>query len=315
MASGPNPESFRLHLLWRRWLRPATLIRGHRLKSGLEKLLHYAFVLMLLLAIIAPFAWMFISSIAPQSELTQQPPNWIPENPTLHRYRALFLGVEPGQSLPVASEKFLEALRSSIVVSTVTTIVCIVAGSAAAYALVRLPVPGKQHFMIGMLSAQMLPVIVIIIPLYLVMRSLLLIDTWRGLIFLYSGFLLPTVIWIMVGYFQTVPKELEEAAMIDGCSRVGALLRVVIPLSGPGLVAVAAFAFLSSWNEFFMALIFSASRAKTVTVIVTEFSTQFGVDYGLMATGGVIGSIPPLILAFLLQRYLIQGLTAGAVKG
>jgi multiple sugar transport system permease protein len=176
-------------------------------------------------------------------------------------------------------------------------------------------VPGKRRFMIGILGAQMLPVVVIIIPLYLLMQASQLIDTRRGLILLHSGFMLPTVIWIMHGYFQTIPIELEEAAMIDGCSRVGALLRIVMPLSGPGIVAISAFAFLSSWNEFFMALIMTASRAKTITVIVTEFATQFGIDYGLMATGGVIGSIPPLILAFLLQRYIVQGLTAGAMKG
>jgi len=165
------------------------------------------------------------------------------------------------------------------------------------------------------LGAQMLPIIVIIIPLYLLMQAARLVDTRQGLILLYSGFMLPTVIWIMYSYFQTIPAELEEAAMIDGCSRAGTLLRIVMPLSGPGIVAVAAFTFLSSWNEFFIALIVTASRAKTITVIVTEFATQFGIDYGLMTTGGVIGSIPPLILAFLLQRYIVQGLTAGAMKG
>ena len=103
--------------------------------------------------------------------------------------------------------------------------------------------------------------------------------------------------------------------MIDGCSRLSAFLKVIVPLSGPGVVAVSAFAFLSAWNEFFMALIFTASNAKTITVVVTEFSSQFGTDYGLMATGGVIGSIPPLLLAFLLQKYIVAGLTAGAVKG
>ena len=217
--------------------------------------------------------------------------------------------------MPVATERFVSALINSLLVSSITTLVCIAAGSAAAYALVRLPVPGKQHFLVGMLGAQMLPIIVIIIPLYLLMQATRLVDTRQGLILLYSGFMLPTVIWIMYSYFQTIPAELEEAAMIDGCSRAGTLLRIVMPLSGPGIVAVAAFTFLSSWNEFFIALIVTASRAKTITVIVTEFATQFGIDYGLMTTGGVIGSIPPLILAFLLQRYIVQGLTAGAMKG
>ena len=195
------------------------------------------------------------------------------------------------------------------------TVICIIAGAGAAYALVRLPVPGRQHFLFGMLAAQMMPIIVVIIPLYLVMQTLDWMDTYHGMILLYSGFMLPTVIWIMYSYFQTLPEELEEAAMIDGCSRWQALVRVVMPISGPGLVAVSAFAFLYTWNEFFMALIFTASKTKTITVIVTEFSNQSGIDYGLMMTGGVIGSIPPLIIALLLQRYIVAGLTAGSVKG
>lgn len=290
-------------------------MKRHRLRRGLNWILFYAFVLMLVFAVLAPFAWMVISSISPQVELTRKPPHWIPEEPTLRRFEALIFGPGEGQSMPVATERFVKALVNSLLVSSITTLVCIAAGSAAAYALVRLPVPGRGYFMVGMLGAQMLPIIVIIIPLYLLMQAVRLMDTRQGLILLYSGFMLPTVIWIMYSYFQTIPAELEEAAMIDGCSRAGTLLRIVMPLSGPGVVAVAAFTFLSSWNEFFIALIITASQAKTITVIVTEFATQFGIDYGLMTTGGVIGSIPPLILAFLLQRYIVQGLTAGAMKG
>ena len=290
-------------------------MKWHRLRRGVNWILFYAFVLMLVFAVLAPFAWMVISSISPQVELTKKPPHWIPEEPTLRRFKALIFGPGQGQSMPVATERFVSALVNSLLVSSITTLVCIAAGSAAAYALVRLPVPGRGYFMVGMLGAQMLPIIVIIIPLYLLMQAVRLMDTRQGLILLYSGFMLPTVIWIMYSYFQTIPAELEEAAMIDGCSRAGTLQRIVMPLSGPGVVAVAAFTFLSSWNEFFIALIITASQAKTITVIVTEFATQFGIDYGLMTTGGVIGSIPPLILAFLLQRYIVQGLTAGAMKG
>jgi multiple sugar transport system permease protein len=278
-------------------------------------LVFYALVILLVFAMLAPFIWMIISSISPTSDLAQRPPAWIPENPTFIRYQALIFGPQPGMSLPIAAARFLAALSNSMLIASMTTLVCIFAGTSAAYALVRLPVPGKNKFLFGMLSAQMLPVIVIIIPLFMVMQTLRLYDTWYGMVALYSGFMLPTVIWIMHGYFQTLPEELEEAAMIDGCSRFGALLRVVLPISGPGLVAITAFAFLYTWNEFFMALILTANRAKTITVIVTEFSTQAGIDYGLMMTGGVIGSLPPLILALLLQKYIVAGLTSGAVKG
>ena len=286
-----------------------------RSKYILGRVILYLLVIMLVFALAAPFIWMVISSISPQTELAQTPPHWIPENPTLHRYKALILGPETGQILPAAAEKFLRALTSSMVVSISTTIICALAGTMAAYALARLNIPGENAIMTGTLGAQMLPIITIIIPLYLFMQKVSMMDTWSGLILLYCGFMLPTVIWIMHSYFLTIPKELEEAAMIDGCTPAEALIKVVLPLCGPGLVAVSAFTFLSSWNEFFMALIFSGSHAKTITVIVTEFSSQFGVDFGLMATGGVVGSIPPMILAFLLQRYIVAGLTSGALKG
>lgn len=298
-------------------IRPASsreaAFRGQPHRKTLERVITYIFVFMLVLAVVAPFIWMVISSISPQVELSAKPPHWIPNNPTLARYRALILGSQSGAAIPAATEKFLRGMLSSLVVSVSTTAVCVVAGTMAAYALARLPIPGKPRVLVGILSAQMVPVIVIIIPLYLLLRSLA--DTWTGLIVLYAGFMLPTVIWIMHSYFLSIPESLEEAAMIDGCSRLSALVRVILPLSGPGLVAVSAFTFLSSWNEFFMALIFTGARTKTITVVVTEFSSQFGVDFGLMATGGVIGSLPPLILAFLLQRYIVAGLTAGALKG
>lgn len=286
-----------------------------KVQTIIEKVIVYILVLMVIFAVLAPFLWMLISSISPQTELSAKPPHWIPKTPTLARYRAIFLHTDEVQSLPVGVEKFLQGLVNSLIISSATTVVCVVAGSMAAYASARLAIPGKRHFLFGILGSQMLPVIVIIIPLNIMMQRYNLIDRWYGLVFLYSGFLLPTVIWIMHSYFLSLPRELEEAALIDGCTRLGSLVRIIMPLSGPGVVAVSAFAFLSSWNEFFMALIFTASKAKTITVVVTEFSSQFGTDYGLMATGGVIGSIPPILLALLLQRYIIAGLTAGAIKG
>jgi multiple sugar transport system permease protein len=281
----------------------------------LKRVIIYLLAAMMVFAVVAPYFWMVVSSISPLTELSAKPPHWFPTQPDWHRYQALFTGPREGQSLPAGVDKFMRGIGNSLVVAALTTLVCIVTGSMAAYALARLPIPGKQKFMVGILGSQMVPVIVIIIPLYLMMQQLVMMDTWRGLILLYSGFMLPTVIWIMHSYFLTIPRDLEEAAMIDGCSRIGSLVKVIMPLSTPGLVAVSAFTFLSSWNEFFMALIVTGSNAKTITVVVTEFSSQFGVDYGLLATGGVIGSIPPLILAFLLQRYIVAGLTAGAVKG
>ncbi|MBA4383255.1 MAG: carbohydrate ABC transporter permease [Anaerolinea sp.] len=294
---------------------PPKIIR-RKTRSMFKNILFYLAIAVLLCVVAGPFLWMFISSISPQVELSATPPHWFPQNPTWFRYQALFAqaGVG-GANMPAGVEKFLKGLSNSLIVSALTTLICVSTGTLAAYALARLKVPGKNKFMMGILSSQMLPIVVIIIPLHLMMQKFDMMDSLRGLVLLYTGFMLPTVIWIMHSYFETLPHELEEAAMVDGCTRFEAFLKVIIPLSGPGLVAVSAFSFLSSWNEFFMALIFTGANTKTITVTVTEFSSQFGVDYGLMATGGVIGSIPPLLLAFLLQRYIVAGLTAGSVKG
>jgi len=291
-------------------------ISRRKLRGAFSNILFYVGIVALICLVVGPFLWMFISSISPQIELSATPPHWFPENPTLYRYQALFTRPgEAGVNIPAGVEKFLKGLSNSLIVSTLTTLICVVTGTMAAYVLARTEIPGKTKFMTGILSSQMIPIVVIIIPLYLMMQKFDMMDSIRGLILLYTGFMLPTVIWIMHSYFLTLPHELEEAAMVDGCTRFKAFLKVIIPLSGPGLVAVSAFSFLSAWNEFFMALIFTGANTKTITVTVTEFSSQFGVDYGLMATGGVIGSIPPLILAFLLQKYIVAGLTAGSVKG
>jgi len=290
--------------------------RSYKISGVIKNTLFILAIIALLCIMVGPFLWMVISSVSPLVELSATPPHWIPEKPTLFRYQALFVGAAQGStSLPAGIEKFLRGLKNSLIVSSLTTLICVSAGTLASYALARTNFVGKNKIMLVILSSQMLPVVVLIIPMYLLLQKIDLMDNLLGLVLMYSGFMLPTVIWIMHGFFQTIPNELEEAAMMDGCNLLQAFLKVIIPVSGPGLVAVSAFSFLSAWNEFFMALIFTGTDTKTITVTVAEFSSQFGVDYGLMATGGVIGSIPPLLLAFLLQKYIVAGLTAGSVKG
>lgn len=276
--------------------------------------LTYAAVAVFLLQILLPFLWMFISSVSEQRELLATPPHWIPDKITFYRYTSLLSRVVDGVALPAAASQFKHAFVNSLIIASTTTVVCLVFGTLGAYAFTRLPFPYKNHVLLGLLTTQMLPIIATVIPLFQLMRVLKLSDTHLGMVILYSGVLLSPALWMLRSYFMTIPKELEEAAYLDGASRIGTLVRVIVPLATPGLVAVGAYAFLSAWNEFFMALIFTSNVAKTVTVTVTEFTTQSGVDYGLMTTGGVIGSIPPLILVFLFQRYIADGLTAGAVK-
>jgi multiple sugar transport system permease protein len=166
-----------------------------------------------------------------------------------------------------------------------------------------------------MLFSYMLPPIMILVPLYTIMRDLRLMDTRLGLIIVYSALIMPFAVWILRGYFQSIPHELEDAARIDGCTRLGALIRVVLPLSAPGLVATALFCFLASWEEFLLALVFTSSpAAKTIPIAIAEFTGRHAIDYGMMAAGGVIAAIPPILMALVFQRYLISGLTSGAVK-
>jgi len=165
------------------------------------------------------------------------------------------------------------------------------------------------------LATQMIPAVGIIIPIYVIMMNLHLLDTHLGLFVTYSSFVLPLMIWIMMGYFQTIPIDIEDAARIDGCSRLGALVRVVLPLAAPGLAATGIFAFIVAWNEFFFALILTETATKTLPVLISEFSTKFGADYVMMSTGGILASLPPVILALTFQRFIIKGLTGGAIKG
>jgi len=166
------------------------------------------------------------------------------------------------------------------------------------------------------LSTQFLPIVVLIIPLYMIMRWFGLLNTRLALIIADCSFILPLIIWLMRGYFESVPKDIEDMARIDGCSRFGAIFRIVLPLSTPGLAASGIFAFIIAWNEFFTALILSSTlKSKTVSVLISEYSSKVGVDFVAMAAAGVIASLPPVILAIIFQKYIVQGLIAGAVKG
>ncbi len=166
------------------------------------------------------------------------------------------------------------------------------------------------------LIAYMLPPIALLIPLYLVLAQLELLDSLVGLVLVYSSFTTPFVLWIMTNQFLALPAELEDAARVDGCSRLGALVRVVLPVARPGLFATMMFTFLLAWDEFLYALIFTSTPdAKTVPVAIAEFTGRYSVDFGLVAAGGVLATLPPLLLALVFQKYVVSGLAASAVKG
>ncbi len=268
---------------------------------------------LILIAIYAPIVWLIISSVSTRAELLSVPPHWIPHELTLKNYFNIFIG---GPDTPDAARVFKRALLNSIVVSSLVTFISLVLGIPAAYAFARMKFAGRHGMMLTLLGTRMLPAVSIIIPLFIIASRLGQTDTRLALVVMYLTFTLPFVIWIMASFFQTIPMELEDAALIDGCSRLGILWRIILPISGPGLASTTIFAFLLAWDEFFFALIFTTTEAsKTVPVAIAEFTGRYTVDYGAMATGGVLAAIPPILLALLFHRYIVRGLTSGAVKG
>jgi len=267
----------------------------------------YALAVVLALSVLAPVAWLAISSVSQLSELLSRPLHWWPRQPTAERYTAIFWGG--------AGQEFRYALRNSALVAALSTGVSLAAGIFAAYSFSSFASPRRLNLLYGMLATYMMPPVAIALPLYQILARLALLNTAWGLSLVYTSFLTPFLTWILKGFFDGIPRELEEAALIDGASYAGALRRVTLPLALPGVTTAALFGVLIAWDEFFYALIFTSTiQAKTLPVAIAEFTTRHAVDFGLMSAGGIVAALPPVLLAFALQRYLIAGLTAGAVK-
>lgn len=266
-----------------------------------------------LLFIFLPILWLFSASFATQVELFTVPPHWIPQHPTLQNYADILFPSAATSSVP---RTFAVSLLNSIKIASIVTVVCLVIGSLAAYALVRIPFKYNHTIQVGILATRMIPEVSLVIPLFIIASSLQLINKPIVLIIAYMSFALPFAIWMMAAFFQSVPIELEDAARIDGCSRLGILFRIIIPISVPGLVSTAMFVFLLAWDEFFYALIFTSTlAAKTAPVAIAEFVGRYAVNITGMMAGGILAAVPPVLLALVFQRYIVSGLTAGAVKG
>jgi multiple sugar transport system permease protein len=224
-----------------------------KLSKKVSRVLIYMAVLLLLFFTLAPMAWMFISSITQGFELLSMPPNWIPKNPTFNRYISIFVSEQqqPGSLVGTASN-FTRGLLNSLFVASVTTTICLILGMLSSYAIARLRFKGKNALLLSIMALQMVPAIATIIPLFFLIRITGLTDKPVALIITYSGFTITYIVWVMTGYINNLPIELEEAALIDGCSPLRALVTVTLPLAIPGLVAVGTFSFLTAWNEFFI---------------------------------------------------------------
>ena len=284
-----------------------------RYRKFLNKFLLFLLTLPVLFFIFAPILWLLSASFSTQVELFAKPPHWIPLNPTLQNYLDIIF---PGQAASSVPQTFATSILNSLKIASAVTVISIFIGSLAAYALVRIPFKFNHSLQIGLLGTRMIPEVSLIIPLFVVASSLELINKPSVLIITYLSFALPYAIWMMAAFFQTVPVELEEAARLDGCTRLGILWRVVMPIAVPGLISTAMFVFLLAWDEFFYALIFTSTlAAKTAPVAISEFVGRYVVNINGMMAGGIIAALPPVILGLLFQRYIVSGMTAGAVKG
>lgn len=269
--------------------------------------LKYLLGLLALLLALAPVYWMLTISFKHEVDQFAVPPKWFSFSPTLEHYADAFLGRSFGQYLV-----------NSLIVAVASTGCALVLGTLAAYSLSRFRLPRKldQKLALWILSTRMMPAIVTAVPLFLIMRDLRLVNTRLSLVIVYTAFNLPFVVWMMRGFFAEVPRDLEEAAMVDGDSRLGAFRRVVLPLVTPGLAATAVFCLIVSWNEFLFALVLTQTdEAMTLPVGIAGRVTQYGIQWGAMSAAAVVAIVPILAFALAVQKYLVRGLSLGAVKG
>jgi ABC-type glycerol-3-phosphate transport system permease component len=267
--------------------------------------LFYVFLILFVLVSVAPLLWVFKMSIVVKTELFASPPTFLPQNPTAASYGTIF-----------GDERFQKALVNSTIISGVTTVICLFFGSIAAYAIARLRFRFKSIVMTLILAISFFPGVAIIAPLFLQYRTLGLIDTYWAAIITDTVFALPLTVWILVAFFKELPRDLEEAAQVDGATTLQAFRKVIVPLAAPGVFTTAILTFIFAWNEFLFAntFLFDANT-QPVTVVIPNFATVYTVDYGAQAAAAVTVTIPLVILVLIFQRRIVSGLTAGAVKG
>ena len=274
--------------------------------QGAKRLMLYFFVTLTMLFFLFPFYWILITSIQPKGQLYLPTPNFIPRNITFEN----FISVLGGGKVNIAI-----ALKNSLLVAAVTTIVCIVFGIFAAYAFARLKFKGSNVVFVALIFVEMLPPVALLIPFYLIFKQLSLTNTLQGLIIMQASWLLPIVTWILYSYFKTIPKDLEDSARIDGASKVGALVKIIVPLSLPGVVSSAVICFVFSMGEFMGAMaIINVQKVQTLPLALAQFVTKYSIEYGNITASAILAIIFPVIFVLVFQRYIIKGLTAGAVK-
>jgi len=286
--------------------------------------------LLFALYVLAPVAWLVSSSFQSEAEITSKPPHWIPHQPTAHNFTSIFEAREKvvtyenrrqgdtatGGFIPSTAGNLLPGMWNSLIVAVAVVLLNLVVSVPAAYALAKIRFIGRSASIYFMLTSRVIPDIALVVPFFLFVQKLGLMDNLLSLVITYLAVTVPFSIFILTGYFESLPDELDKAARVDGCSRLQTLLLVYLPLALPSLVAVVLFTFLTSWNEFLLALMFTQTPAsQTMPIVVASFTSDFNISFSFINAAGVLAIIPPVIIAILFERYIVAGLTAGAVKG
>jgi multiple sugar transport system permease protein len=266
-------------------------------------ILRILFLALCVAFVVAPLYWVFVTSIKPSDDYLAIPPVWFPSKPTMVHYMAALFAY-----------RGLNGLINSLIVSISATVLSCLFGSLMAYSLARFNT-GGQHLSFWVLSQRFLPPIAIVLPIFLNYRALGMNDTHIGLILAYTVFTLPVSVWMMFAYFRGMPKSMEDAALVDGCTRWQAMWRVAIPLAAPGIVAAAVFTFIACWTEFFFALVLTSRNAYTLPTVFRAFLSFQGAQYGEASALAVVSLVPSIVLGVLVQKHLVRGLTLGAIRG
>ncbi|RCW63350.1 carbohydrate ABC transporter permease [Saliterribacillus persicus] len=258
----------------------------------------------LALLFISPYIYIIFTSIKPSSDAISSTPTFFPRELSIENYIAMF------DQMPILSYFF-----NSFITAFISTVLSVLLGALAAYGLARFSSKLGNVFLLITLCIRMIPMISIAIPMYIIINSMGLIDTHAALIITYTSINVPFAIWLMMGFFNNIPKEFDEAARIDGCNIFTSFIKVILPVSLPGLATTAIFCFMLAWNDFLFALLLTSTNAKTATVGISEFLTAYNLDLGPMTAAAVSFSLPVMLFSILVQRYIVSGMTLGSVKG
>ena len=269
------------------------------------------FGFLLAVVMLGPVIWMFLTSVMRPVDLTAKPLRLIPQAITFERFRQIFASESSSDPAYV----FRIALKNSFLIAVSVTLLSLVVGTLAAYAFAHVRFRGKNTLMLLILFTYMLPPAAMIIPLYRIYNQLGWLDKRWPLVILYLSFIVPFIIWVMQDFFGSISRSFEEAAQVDGATRLQTLLYIFLPIARPGAIATGILAFLMSWDEFFYSLIFTSSLAsKTMPVAIAEFNGKFTIDYGMISVAGILGSLIPVLITVIFQKYIVLGMTAGGVK-